>query len=306
MAVTGDWILTDDEFMKPSYRISPFSTASIAQNHDLPSATGDEQFFAERHPGYNQYYLLKARHGITLALTNLGLSKTDHVTVLTTTGNLYVSGCVTKAIEAVCQWNRELSNNTRAIVVIHEFGTVYAGMDKLYQFGVPVIEDFAHSFNSASAVSGRSDFVIYSFPKYFPIQYGGLILSREALSNRPEIDAQQEEYVRRVVSAHIQNVGKYAQTRWKNYQYLLSQFAKFSCTPRFEFSDAETPSVFMFCPPEGIDLIALKTFMQGHGIECSVFYGEHAFFIPLHDRLQQADLDYFVFVYNEFIKQGML
>ncbi|WP_273549423.1 DegT/DnrJ/EryC1/StrS family aminotransferase [Xenorhabdus khoisanae] len=304
MVTASNWILTDDEFMKPSYRISPFSTASIAQNCALPPASKDEHFFATRHPEYQQHYLLKARHGITLALTNLELAELDCVTVLTTTGNLYVSGCVTNAIEAVCKWNRTLNEETKAIVVVHEFGTVYPDMDKLYQLGVPVIEDFAHSFNSSSADSGRSDFVIYSFPKYFPIQFGGIILSRKALTTKPELSAEHEDYVKCVVSAHVDHVEEYADIRWKNYRYLLEQFAGLSCTPRFTFSERETPSVFMFCPPAGIDLIALKTFMQGNGIECSVFYGEQTFFIPLHDKLRQADLDYFVFVYNEFIQRG--
>ncbi|PDO90098.1 DegT/DnrJ/EryC1/StrS family aminotransferase [Kosakonia pseudosacchari] len=305
MAITGNWILTDDEFMKPSYRISPFSTSSLAQNCALPPVSKDAEFFEKRHPGYHPYYLLKARHGITLALKNLGLKTTDCVAVLTTTGNLYVSGCVTKAIETVCKWNRLINEETKAIVVVHEFGTVYTEMDKLYQLGVPVIEDFAHSFNSTSVNSGRSDFIIYSFPKYFPIQYGGIILSRKALATRPELDTVYEDYIQRVISAHVDHIEEYAEARWKNYHYLLARFSELSCRPRFNFNEGETPSVFMFCPPAEVDLVALKTFMQNHGIECSVFYGEQTFFIPLHDKLQQIDLDYFVFVYNEFIKRGV-
>jgi hypothetical protein len=41
-----------------------------------------------------------------------------------------------------------------------------------------------------------------------------------------------------------------------------------------------------------------------HGIECSVFYGEDAFFIPVHQRLEAADLDYFAAVFGEFLKGG--
>lgn len=304
MAATGNWILTDDEFMKPSYRISPFSTSCIAKNCSFPPASKDYQYFSNKHPGYYQQYLIKARHGITDALINLRLSEKDIVTVLTTTGNLYISGCVTKAIEAVCKWNREISEATKAIVVVHEFGTVYPTMDTLYQLGIPVIEDFAHSFNSTSAYSGQSDYIIYSFPKYFPIQYGGIILSRNEFTARPMIDEVQEDYLKRVISAHVDHIAEYAEKRWKNYNYLLKQFAAYSCSPRFTFTSQETPSVFMFCPPEEVDLIALKKFMQTHGIECSVFYGEQAFFIPLHDKLQKPDLDYFIFVYDEFIKRG--
>ncbi|WP_197058913.1 DegT/DnrJ/EryC1/StrS family aminotransferase [Enterobacter sp. Bisph1] len=290
--------------MKPSYRISPFSTASISLNSTLPSPTEDAGFFNNRHPNYHQNYLLKARNGITLALKNLNLSENDFVTILTTTGNMYVSGCVTKAIESVCKWNREVTENTKAVLVVHEFGTVFNQMDKLYQLGIPVIEDFAHSFNSTAKSAGKSDFVIYSFPKYFPIQYGGILLSRNALTIHSAISAPQEDYIKRVVSEHIGFIDQYAKKRWENYYYLINKFSNYNCSPRFTFSETETPSVFMFCPPADVNLVALKAYMQSNGIECSVFYGEQSFFIPLHDKLHKTDLDYFVFVYGEFIKRG--
>ena len=37
-----------------------------------------------------------------------------------------------------------------------------------------------------------------------------------------------------------------------------------------------------------------------HGIECSVFYGEEAFFIPVHQHLSEIDLDYFYAVFLDF------
>lgn len=304
MMNTGNWILTDDVFMKPSYRISPFSTSSIANNGSMSDGSGCDLFFDKKHPGYHPQYLLKARHGITHALLEIGLSAADCVTVLTTTDNLYVSGCVTRAIEEVCRWDRVLSSQTKAIVVVHEFGTVYPQMQKLHQLGIPVIEDFAHSFNSSSDWAGQGDYLIYSFPKYFPIQYGGMLLSKEKLKQKHAIAPEHEAYIKKVISGHVDYVNEYAEKRTQNYNYLLSEFAKLSCQPRYIFNAQETSSVFMFCPPANINLVELKNFMQGHGIECSVFYGEQAFFIPAHHRLQRIDLDYFVFVYQTFIRQG--
>ena len=45
----------------------------------------------------------------------------------------------------------------------------------------------------------------------------------------------------------------------------------------------------MFQTSAGVDLPALKTFAQQHGIESSVFYGEQAFFVPVHERLAPTD-----------------
>jgi len=298
---TSDWILTDDEFMKPSYRISPFSTSSIAINSALPASNECELFFANRFPGYQQQYLLKARHGITLALQNLALNLEDKVTVLTTTGNLYVSGCVTKAVEKVCKWDRILDETTKAILVVHEFGKVYPDMDSLYQLGLPVIEDYAHSYNSYSTSSGKGDFILYSFPKYFPVQFGGILLSRNIVKHDEQLTKPQAQYVKNVVSAYSNNVDEIAKKRWENYRYLVNAFSSRSVLPRFTFEANETPSVFMFCAPENIDLNKLKTFIQRHGVECSVFYGEQTFFIPCHEKLNATDLEYFVYLYDVFI-----
>ena len=47
--------------------------------------------------------------------------------------------------------------------------------------------------------------------------------------------------------------------------------------------------------------------MQTNGIECSVFYGQNAFFIPIHDFIQENDIDYMCalleFFYNQTINK---
>lgn len=298
------WILTDDEFMKPSYRISPFCTSSIALNSQFENNNSCDAYFVSRFSEYQHQYLLKARHGITLALQSLFLEKTDHVAVLTTTGNLYISGCVTRAIEAVCSWTRSINDETKAIIVIHEFGKIYSDLNDLYELGIPIIEDFAHSFNSVSDTLGRSDYIIYSFPKYFPIQFGGLILSKKAVARDVELSSQQEGYIKNVISAYLVDVDSISKKRWLNYLYLAKAFSLRSMMPRFDYDLSETPSVFMFRAPNDVDLPELKSFMQTRGVECSVFYGEQAFFVPCHDRLTAVDLDYFIYLYDVFTSES--
>ncbi|MGA4365134.1 DegT/DnrJ/EryC1/StrS family aminotransferase [Pantoea ananatis] len=299
-----DWILTDDVFMKPSYRISPFNTSSIATNSELPLSNECDELFASKFPGYQQQYLLKARHGITLALQSLSLNAEDKVTILTTTGNLYVSGCVTKAVEKVCKWERVLDKSTKAIVVIHEFGKVYSDMDSIYQLGLPVIEDYAHSYNSQSTAAGKGDYILYSFPKYYPVQFGGILLSKHRVKPDEQLTEPQSQYIKNVVSAYYKNVDQIAKVRWDNYHYLVNAFALRSVVPRFSFDANETPSVFLFCAPKNIDLNKLKSFVQYHGVECSVFYGEQAFFLPCHEKLSTTDLDYFIYLYDVFVSGG--
>lgn len=96
---SSQWILTEDQFMKPAYRISPFSTASIGLNSSHPRSDLADDYFAARYPGYSASWTMKGRGAIALALADLALKPNSVVTILTTSGNTYVSGCVTREIE---------------------------------------------------------------------------------------------------------------------------------------------------------------------------------------------------------------
>ena len=89
----------------------------------------------------------------------------------------------------------------------------------------------------------------------------------------------------------------------KNYYGLVDRFEKLDCRPRFELLTNDVPGVFLFTVPSGTDLGRMKEHGWMHGIECSIFYGEEAFFIPVHERLLDADLDYFYAVFSNFFVQ---
>lgn len=301
---SGKWLLTDDIFMKPSYRISPFTTGSIAANSQCrPDSTADE-YFSTRFGSYQQSWVNKAREAITLALIDLNLTPDDTVTILTTSQNRYVSGCVTQAVEHVCQWDRTLTAATKAILVIHEFGAIVEDLEALYACGIPVIEDYAHAFHSSPSQGIKGDYVIYSFPKYFAIQYGGILLSKRPLRKAFTLPLPVLDYLKAVISHQLKGIESFKHKRLANHHYLTAAFTRFGCTPRFDWKSHETPSVFIFHTPPEIPLPALKTFMQEHGVECSVFYGEQVFFMPVHHGLEQVDLDYFIFVYLRFLNKN--
>lgn len=298
---SSQWILTEDQFMKPAYRISPFSTASIGLNSSHPRSDLADDYFAARYPGYSVSWTMKGRGAIALALADLALKPNSVVTILTTSGNTYVSGCVTREIERFCQWNRALTDNTDAVLVIHEFGSLYPDMASLYASGLPIIEDYAHAFHSVAPHEPRGDYAIYSFPKYFPIQYGGVLLSKKPLRVLSDTPPENERYLKNVISAGIPLIDKWRQQRIEHHAWLEAAFQPLGCAPRFAWQPYETPSVFMFTAPDEINLPELKCFMQEHGVESSIFYGEKAFFIPLHHNLCTVDLNYFVSLYRCFV-----
>lgn len=298
-----EWWLGADNFMRPTYRISPFSTASMTENRHAQAAKCTETWFDSRFPGMRFNWTMRGSEAITLALKNLLLGSDDWVTILTTTGNHYVSGCVTRSIENVCKWNRQVNTQTAAILVIHEFGSFHQDMQKIYSLGVPVIEDYAHCFCTSSPITSQADYIVFSLPKFIPVQYGGILLSKTEGQNRSAISEGRIQYLEQVVSNAIPQFPTWCNARVTNFNWLSHYFSQFGCTARFKWEQGEIPSVFMFNTPEDIKLPQLKQFMQNAGIESSIFYGEQAFFIPVHHKLNADDLEYFAFVWRTYLQQ---
>lgn len=300
-----------DVFMRPSYRISPFSTSDISRV-PRPSCHLDvDRLFAEFF-GRHEFSLTESgRMAIEIALEEIGVNKQDVVSIVTTTNNYYISSCVTTAIEKHCRWNRIIGPDTAVILVVHEFGCLYKTTLSLRKYGLPIIEDYAHSFASRfSPTEGFTerligDYAIFSLPKFIPIQFGGvLVSSKKSLKLRP-IDKELCSYLTLSVADFLSDIKSAIDSRKKVYRLLTELFKTLEGTPFFDYSEGEVPGVFLFkINLTQEELQKLKIHTQAYGIESSVFYGENAFFIPCHQRLTSADIDYFYEVIAMFIKGG--
>ena len=116
------FVINPDPYLLPSYRISPFSTQDVAFNNNLPDNDLIDDYFNERFEGHKFYYTFNGRAALSLALSYYSLAKEDVVTIFTTSGNYYISKCVTDTISHFCGWSREIQDRTRLILVNHEFG----------------------------------------------------------------------------------------------------------------------------------------------------------------------------------------
>jgi hypothetical protein len=274
----------------------------------MPSSDLADKYFSRRHPGYDLRYTQNGREALRLALAEVVLKKEDVVTIVTTTQNRYISSFVTGEVEKFCAWNREVSDHTRVIIIIHEFGVVHRGVGKLKEVGVPIIEDCAYSFFSGNehGLAGLTgDFVVYSFPKMFPLQEGGLLAAKRPVTSGTTVaSASARQHYRNVLSHYLPEEGAIIAKRRRNYAYLAERMAMRGYAVRFILADNEVPGAFMFrC--DGLDLDRLKEHVTRHGIQCSVFYGENSFFIPVHQALDMDDLDYFVFVLDLFVSKAV-
>lgn len=305
------FVINPDPYSLPCYRIGPFRTQDLSKNHCLPDSDLIDDYFNERFINKEIIYTENGRKAINMALIYYGLKKNDIVSVLTTSENFYISSCVTREIEKFCRWSRKIEKDTKLIFVNHEFGYPYPNLRKLKVLNLPIIEDCAHSLFSHDKnndIGEVGDFVIYSFPKIFPLQIGGLLVSnlQLRLEKHNLIDNEGLRHVKNVLSYYIKSKEKIIHDRINNYRFLESLFESLGFSGRFQFEPGIVPSVFMFkTNGHKIDLPELKKYYYAHGIQCSVFYGEEAFYIPVNQSLNEQDMLYFYAVIKSFLNKSI-
>lgn len=291
-------IINGFDHLTPVYRISPFKDECISLNRYRSKSSSSGNifgYFNRLFPGKTVRLTPDGRSAIGCAIQLLELKKDDCVTIITTTNNNYISGCVTREIEKTCNWSRELNHKTKAIFVNHEFGLFHRGLEKYKKLGVPIIEDFAHSFCSlaecgASGIQG--DFLVCSFSKIFPMQAGGALLFNKEYKFHEESNGEILHYVDSNASFYVDALDDIRKKRLKNYETFSDKFRSIAVEPFFRFSKDDVPGVFCFELSANVDPSEFKELMNANGIESSVFYGKNAYFVPCHQGLGEEDVDY--------------
>lgn len=305
------FVLNPDKYYCPSYRISPFQTSNLVTNNAQKKVdfTTSKTILDEKFYNRKWIFTLNGKEAINIALKKLKLKKNDLVTILTSSGNKYISKCVTDEISKFCNWSRKLEKKTATILINHEFGYPFSSIEKIKKLKIPIIEDLCHSFftsNKINKIGDFSDFSIYSLPKIFPIQIGGILTVKNNIHKLDsKVKYQLERYIKNTLSIYVPKINLFAEKRLINYEYLKNKLTKFGCTPRFKINKYSkiVPSVYLFKCNQKINLNKLKLFYTKHGVETSVFYGEKCFFLPIHQNLSKTELDYFVAIFEEFLQQ---
>lgn len=303
------FVINPDPFLVPSFRISPFTTEYLTINNLLPNDDFAVKHFDEKFGEGNWQYTYNGREAIELALQQYKLESHDLVTILTTSGNFYISSCVTKSIEKFCRWNREITDETKLIFINHEFGYPFKDMEKIIATGIPVIEDCCTTFFSQDnnrKVGKYGDFSVYSLPKFFPLQIGGLLVNNTNATTGKStlLDDNHKRFIQNAMSSGLKQQTGLLNKRKQNLDYALSQFSKLGFTSRFQNDDAIVPSALLLNNNSVIsDLDQLKISLAANGIQNSIFYGEDAFFVPCHQNMTVSDIDYIVNVVKSMIDQ---
>ena len=298
--------------MLPSYRISPFFTGAISRNILIQSEFKEISiaYFNTRFGEGNWMITDTGRKAITFAMRLLGVQNEHTVSILTPSHNMYISSCVTSEIEKFCTWNRNPKGSI--LFINHEFGYLYPEIEKLKSDHVPIIEDCCTTFFSqddSKKIGLYGDYSVFSFPKFFSIQIGGLLVGNgvglnKTLENDSNVSPEEKDYILKVVGFELSREMELLEKRKEIFDYASAQFLELGFTLRFPNKNGVVPSVLLLSN-NGIihNLAEHKEFLYKHGIQNSVFYGEDAFFIPCHQQLQKGDIDYFRFVTERFINK---
>lgn len=309
------FIVNPDPYSLPTYRIGAFVTQAIARNFFINSSFIQfAESYLNKRFGQNNWILTKnGREAISLAMQSFDLAKDSITTILTPSNNFYISGCVTSTLQNYTNWNRQYTIKTSAYFVNHEFGYLYPQIEQLVKEGLPIIEDCCTTFFSQDAnekIGQYGDFSIYSFPKFFSIQIGGLLVGKDIALNENLVDKVsltivEKEYILKVLGFELDQKDDILHKRKEIFDYSTQRFEKLGFTLRFPKKIGIVPSVLLLNNNQIVkDLNKLKDFLNKNGIQNSVFYGEDAFFIPNHQNLSFTDIDFMYQCVVHFIENN--
>jgi hypothetical protein len=141
----------------------------------------------------------RARWLFNAVLASLDLTRSDEIAILTTSQDVYVSICVSVPSFNYCRIARAVTEATKVVVVIHEFGYAFpdlaAHADEWRARGITIIEDCAHV--AGLVVDGRvvgsfGDYGLFSLSKILPTPVGGLLRTQRPL-RLPALTADERE-----------------------------------------------------------------------------------------------------------------
>ncbi|HUH00384.1 MAG TPA: DegT/DnrJ/EryC1/StrS family aminotransferase [Kofleriaceae bacterium] len=224
----------------------------------------------------------RGREALSALLVHLELAGDEAVAVLTTSGSRYISGCVTETIERHGRWTRELESGVRIALVIHEWGFPLAGMAALAEQcadrGIVLIEDCAYALGtylSGREVGRYGDYALFSLPKFFAIEAGGVLVS--ARGERLPVGTNE---LASLVESPAEIIGRRREV-WQHYLDVFGSAA-------YPAAEPGVPGVFLLrCAERYRDL---KPYLQGQGIEAGFWYGNDYLFLPCHQQMTVADV----------------
>lgn len=271
------------------------SRAGIFKEYEGEKLSSVEDYFEEFF-GRKVTVTINGRMAISLILRSLDLKIDDEIYITTTFEKPNVSSCVTSTIFNFCRPSRVLTDKTKAIFLIHEFGVVHPRIHKLRAIAdarnIPLIEDCAHTINSScngKAVGLSGDFVVCSFPKIYPIQYGGLLIGLNTSYKPTLVQSAIIDKIRDILPKYMHFTNEYSQKRRANFQYLAARFKELLLLPFHQVDENVSPSLFFPLVTDRYEEVMEKA--SNSNIENALWHGTNIVVLPVHQFLVEEELE---------------
>lgn len=280
--------------------------ASRAETRGVGGGPSVVEYFQE-YFGRPCLLLPNGRTAIALLLESLGVTKDDEVYITTTFEKPNVSSHVTATIFNYCRPSRVLTDKTRSILVIHEFGVPHPGTRQLLatarERGIPLIEDCAHTVDSwlnGQRVGTLGDYAIVSFPKIFPVRYGGLLVGEKVGYQPTRIQRDRMAEVERQLPGYLPFLPQYTERKRVHFRFLESRFAELLLQPLFTLTDGISPSFhFPLVTARWEEVLEAA---WAAGIEAARWHGADIVVLPQHQFLVDEELEYIVEVVRSVVR----
>lgn len=269
--------------------------------HPGPLHPGDPERFRRYLMGIMQKshgrFTANGRSAMEVLFQHLRLRREDEVWVTTTFDYPNVSSCVTCTIFNHCKPSRVLTPATRAVLMIHEFGVLHPRRDEIASFckgaGIPLIEDCAHSFLSTDEfgrlVGSTGDWTILSFPKFYPVHAGGMLLGHEDPGGKESLPA--SAYSDIAIASGLQDQTDYYAGLRKSIARRLA-LGVLNLGMRSLYDPGDEGTVGWFFPVDTPDARAYSEALRARQVECGIWHGSNVIVLPLHQYLTRGEEEY--------------
>jgi hypothetical protein len=191
-------------------------------------------------------FFINAKNGIHYLVNLLGLQREDEVFISTSSDKNYVSTCVSATLFNYCKISRVLTEKTKLIYVIHEFGVPNPATENLVleakKRNIPLLEDCAHgieSYINGIRIGFLGDYALYSLPKHLPMENGGLLVGKHLPKESDFYDANIAEKMQEDYNKFLPYLPYLSQKRKENFKFITENLKELPLF--FEYSDNYTP-----------------------------------------------------------------
>jgi hypothetical protein len=226
---------------------------------------------------------------------HLNLQREDEIFITTTTDTSYVSTCVSSTLFNYCRISRVLTPATKAIFVIHTFCIPNPKLTQLRKIAddrnIPLIEDCISAFDSIDErgiqLGSIGDYAVYSLPKIFPIEYGGVLASRN--SGLPQ---GADEYLEDELKKWLPKI-RYLKAQRRKHYLLLQRYIQ---NIIYNINDQINPFMFGFINSNCSEVVKKLDF-----VELGKTHVRHELHIPLNPFAATDEYERVISTLNDMV-----